>query len=303
MIGETLDSILAQTYIHWECIVVDDGSTDTTDEVLKKYEKSDPRFRFYHRPVDSPKGANTCRNYGFEVSKGEFINWFDDDDVMLPDFLKVKKDKFTESLDFVISSGYYVDSDLKKRKEMKIFQTEFLYRDYLKWDLELITNSVLFKKSYLIGKELFSNKIKRGQETELFLRLFYKVSKTNYCILEEYVFLYRQHEHTKTFKNAQYVNHYKESLAYIYIENLKRSVALNDLELINYLYQLLILMFLDGFRKNHFTLVRNVCEQLSKILFPFNKKTSLRILLYGYFLLFFKRRRRNIEQQLLKTKI
>ena len=55
LIGETLDSVLAQTYTHWECIVVDDGSTDATDEVLATYVEKDSRFQYHHRPKDRQK--------------------------------------------------------------------------------------------------------------------------------------------------------------------------------------------------------------------------------------------------------
>jgi len=82
LIGETLDSVLAQTYTHWECIVVDDGSSDSTSEILETYCKQDSRFQYHHRPIDKPKGANACRNYGFELSKGEYINWLDSDDLV-----------------------------------------------------------------------------------------------------------------------------------------------------------------------------------------------------------------------------
>ena len=48
IIGETLDSIIAQTYTNWECIVVDDGSSDNTAEVMAKYIVKDSRFRYYN---------------------------------------------------------------------------------------------------------------------------------------------------------------------------------------------------------------------------------------------------------------
>ena len=78
----TLDSILNQTYINWECILVDDGSTDDTLGVIKKYLFIDSRFKFYKRPFYIKKGANSCRNFGFSKISGEFIQWFDSDDIM-----------------------------------------------------------------------------------------------------------------------------------------------------------------------------------------------------------------------------
>lgn len=67
LIGETLDSVMAQTYTNWECIVVDDGSTDNTAELLVVYCNKDNRFQYHHRPKDRPKGANAYRNYGIDV--------------------------------------------------------------------------------------------------------------------------------------------------------------------------------------------------------------------------------------------
>ena len=90
LISETLDSILTQTYTHWECIVVDDGSDDSTAELLAGYCKKDARFQYHQRPNDRPKGANACRNYGFELCKGEYINWFDSDDLMGNCFMQEK---------------------------------------------------------------------------------------------------------------------------------------------------------------------------------------------------------------------
>ena len=90
LICETLDSVLAQTYENWECIIVDDGSTDDTKTVVSEYVKKDSRFQFHHRPINRPKGGNAARNFGYENSKGEYINWIDDDDIMLEDFIKIK---------------------------------------------------------------------------------------------------------------------------------------------------------------------------------------------------------------------
>ncbi|TVZ53387.1 glycosyltransferase family 2 protein [Dokdonia sp. Hel_I_53] len=88
LIGETLDSVLNQTYTNWECIVVDDGSTDHTIEIVRAFAKSDKRFKILERPKNRVKGANACRNFGYENSKGDYINWLDSDDLFSPNKLK-----------------------------------------------------------------------------------------------------------------------------------------------------------------------------------------------------------------------
>ena len=107
LIGETLNSLLAQTYKDWECIIVDDGSTDDTNNVVEEYVAQDNRFIFVYRPRDRRKGANACRNYGFEMSNGEYINWFDSDDIMLPNFLLEKVDAIQHyDSDYIISKTF-----------------------------------------------------------------------------------------------------------------------------------------------------------------------------------------------------
>ena len=74
LIGETLDSVLAQTYQNWECIIVDDGSSDSTDSLIATYKTIDVRFQYLHRTPEKIKGANACRNIGLGAAQ-EF-NYF-----------------------------------------------------------------------------------------------------------------------------------------------------------------------------------------------------------------------------------
>ena len=71
LIGETLDSIMLQTYDNWECIIVDDGSIDYTTELLEFYIKRDDRFKFFKRTKDYLSGGNGARNYGLNLAKGD----------------------------------------------------------------------------------------------------------------------------------------------------------------------------------------------------------------------------------------
>lgn len=89
LIEETLNSVLNQTYKDWECIVVDDGSNDNTEQVVNDFIAKDARFSFYNRPIDYPKGANACRNFGFEKATGDLINWLDSDDLLVTSHFKV----------------------------------------------------------------------------------------------------------------------------------------------------------------------------------------------------------------------
>jgi glycosyltransferase involved in cell wall biosynthesis len=89
LLAYTLDSIISQSFKDWECILVDDHSTDGSFEVMEMYQKKDPRFKAYKRPNELKKGANASRNFGFTKSIAATIKWFDSDDIMLPDHLNM----------------------------------------------------------------------------------------------------------------------------------------------------------------------------------------------------------------------
>lgn len=81
-LGRALDSLLVQSYKSWECLVIDDGSLDYTDELMDFYCERDPRIKLYSRSATRKKGASTCRNIGFEKSKGTYIQYLDSDDLL-----------------------------------------------------------------------------------------------------------------------------------------------------------------------------------------------------------------------------
>ena len=250
LIGETLDSVLAQTYTNWECIVVDDGSTDETEELVNNYIAKDLRFQYHHRPDKYSPGGNGARNFGFALSKGEFVQWFDDDDIMLENYLNSKVLAFNPLLELVICSGSYVKMNLSHIKLVNINLSTFLFKDYVFWQSQILTPSVLFRKSFLKNKILFSEKIFSGQETEFFSRLFFKLPSNTYFIINKPLFLYRQHSKTKSYERKVYNSKYKASKISVVNDNLDRSLLLNDIELINYFSNILINLFFGAIHNN-----------------------------------------------------
>jgi len=106
IIGQTLNSIISQNFRNWECIVVDDRSTDHIEELMDFYCEMDSRIHFYKGPSRLPKGANVCRNYGLEKSQGNYIQFFDSDDIMLPNSLELKISAIKKSgVDYIISKS------------------------------------------------------------------------------------------------------------------------------------------------------------------------------------------------------
>ncbi len=245
-IGETLDSIIAQTYRQWECIIVDDGSTDYIEELMEFYIEKESRIHFHKRPSHLLKGANACRNYGFSVSKGQYINWFDSDDIMLPGFLEKKIELFSDNIDMVICKGFYTNDSLKVDSESFLENTINLFKSFILWKSHLLTPCILFRRDFLDGVQKFDPKIHKGQEAEFFSRIFFKLSEESYNIIDEPLFYYRLHKGSSTMKNKTYIKEYKSSEAFIAIENLKRSIELKDLQLINHVYLKLLFLYFSA---------------------------------------------------------
>lgn len=173
LIGETLDSVLAQTYKNWECIVVHDGSTDFTDELLEFYCEKDSRIQYYHRPQDRPKGANACRNYGFEMCKGEYVMWLDSDDVLDKNYLQEKIELCSSKPDLVMSSYYYSSYDFKRSRVRRFdLLNENLFLAYVTDKIEVQIHSCLWNRKFLKGK-LFDESLYRFQDNDFNLRMFY----------------------------------------------------------------------------------------------------------------------------------
>lgn len=78
IISETIKSVIDQTYDRWELIIVDDGSTDKTKEVVEKFIKNDNRIRYIYQENSERSAA---RNNGIYNSKGDFICFIDSDDL------------------------------------------------------------------------------------------------------------------------------------------------------------------------------------------------------------------------------
>jgi glycosyltransferase involved in cell wall biosynthesis len=105
-IGQAIESLLAQSYSHWELIVVNDGSTDETPRIARAF--TDPRIRV----VDQPNGGEaSARNTALRHSRGEFVAFLDADDRYFPEHLELTAGFLLQNADCdaVYSDGYHCD--------------------------------------------------------------------------------------------------------------------------------------------------------------------------------------------------
>lgn len=203
LVAESLYSICSQTFSSWECIIVDDSSTDNSLDVLKSFEEKEKRIKVYSRPSSMKKGANSCRNYGLEMASGDYIHWFDSDDIAHPQYLEIslslinenKVDfcRFTRSTFKGDFSYKFKDEVISKINEVNHNQMEQI----LKNELSFNTCNVIWKRTSL-GQERFSEEIIYGDEWEFYPRLLAKGLKG--ISISNILFFGRKHENSTTFE-------------------------------------------------------------------------------------------------------
>jgi glycosyltransferase involved in cell wall biosynthesis len=180
-IDKTIDSILAQSYKNWECIIVDDGSTDETEAIVDKYIKQDTRIFYTKRPFSMIKGPSVCRNIGLTLAKGDYIQFFDDDDTMFTNMLECKINTILkENADVVVSPLQFFDvtSNQKTKENNIVAKQNSIIEDYILGNVSWYVSGPLWKKDFL--KISFDEKIQTLDDWDFNLRNLYLNPKTAY---------------------------------------------------------------------------------------------------------------------------
>ena len=185
LIGETLDSVLAQIYENWECIIVDDGSTDNSSEIIGNFVKKDSRFQYYHRPQNRRKGANACRNYGVEKSKSEYLIFLDSDDRLLDYCLQNRIAKTNEFPDYC----FWIFPMFVEEKNGGFVEKEITYQqnyliEFLSYRLQWQTMSTLWNKDFFIKISGFDESLPRLNDPDIHIKAMV-LSQTNFKVFNK----------------------------------------------------------------------------------------------------------------------
>ncbi|RMB57423.1 glycosyltransferase family 2 protein [Dokdonia sinensis] len=170
IIQKTLDSVIAQTFQNWECIIVDDGSTDQTVSLLKEIASQDSRFQIFQRDDSKLKGAPSCRNIGIENAVGDFIIFLDSDDTLEVDCLKSRVSYFekNEQDTFLVFPMGISTGDNIIKKEIRT-DTTFL-QDFLSYKLPWSIMSPIWKSEFVKSLKGFKEGYPRLNDPELMIR-------------------------------------------------------------------------------------------------------------------------------------
>lgn len=153
-ISEAIDSILAQTYPHFELIIIDDASTDNTQEMIAQY--NDNRIKCITRSICTNSGS-LARNDGLKIAQGDLIAIADSDDVSLPDRFEKQVHHFQTYPNIDLLGGAMIRTNehgrpIDRPKGRPIYKQAYKYRQALLKDRLVIFNPTLMFKKHVLDK-------------------------------------------------------------------------------------------------------------------------------------------------------
>ncbi|MEP3836603.1 MAG: glycosyltransferase [Algibacter sp.] len=155
-LAETLESVYKQTYVHWECLIVNDGSTDKTEEVAKNWAVKDDRFIYITQPN---LGVSVARNTGITLSKGSIVLCLDADDLISKDYIQLAIAAFLQNPSL---SLVYSEAEKFGEKRGKWILPEYSLQRMA--ESNIIFNAAFFKKEDWKRVGGYDEKMKEGLE-------------------------------------------------------------------------------------------------------------------------------------------
>lgn len=200
-IQEAINSVIAQTYTNWELIIIDDGSTDSTSEIIINNCNQDLRVKYFYQENGKQGRA---RNLGLYHARGPYIAFLDADDLWLPEKLEIQLEEIkAKNVDLVFANSYVFNNNNISDRSMKINILNRIFKgeEALKLFLEINRIpilTVLVKKEKIILVDGFSEKlvIQNAEDYHLWLKML--ISGFVFYGSEKTLASYRDHSESST---------------------------------------------------------------------------------------------------------
>ena len=166
-IEETIISVINQTYLCWELIIIDDNSTDKTVDIVRHYQDKDDRIILHIKNPSIKKGPTFSRNIGLGLSKGKYIIYLDSDDLLNENCLQQRVSVFENHKDcsFLVfpqktsSNDKRFDNKIINKTTQESFLNRFLKLSPESLDVPWLNTAVIWEYKAIIDNQLFNNKI------------------------------------------------------------------------------------------------------------------------------------------------
>jgi UDP-glucose:(glucosyl)LPS beta-1,3-glucosyltransferase len=199
-ICKTVESVLQQTYSNYQVLIVNDGSTDNTvDVITKKFGNS-----LSIKVITTPNGGvSKARNIGIEYAEGEYLCFLDSDDKLEPTFLETLVEQINKNKVDVQLCGYYKHYANAVEKLPKSSDCQRILSQYLLGDMSFHIGSMLISKSFLDKTNIRFNPNLRLAEDILFICQILSVAKLNIYLSYLYHHQYREGSLTTSIWNKE----------------------------------------------------------------------------------------------------
>lgn len=195
----TLDSVLSQTFTDLEVLCVDDGSTDKSKQILKRYEKQDARLKVFRQKNG---GGSAARNLGLRHASGEYVMFLDSDDLYEMDIINQAYGRAIETGADIVYYNFarFVGKPSKMAVVNKVVPTGELgyftkdtYADRFFNDFAIITWNKLIKRSVIVDNNLkFNTKLSHNHDVDFSVRLM--LAAESYYWLNKVGYYYRYND-------------------------------------------------------------------------------------------------------------
>lgn len=186
-LDECLQSVLDQTYQNWECIIINDGSPDHTEQVAKKWTATDSRFKYIFQ---NNSGVSVARNHGIEKALGKWILPLDGDDKIHHNYLELAEKEFVNNYTIIYCNAEFIGS-LTGKWDLPEFKIEEF----------LLSNSIFctafFKKEDWILVNGYDEEMQEGHEDYDFWVSILS-NKLSVFKINDVLFYYRIKEESRT---------------------------------------------------------------------------------------------------------
>ena len=213
-LDECLQSVLDQTYQDWECIIVNDGSPDNTEQVAKKWVERDSRFKYFYKENG---GLSSARNFGIKKSEGDWIQFLDCDDYISNEKFEIIFNIPNSShYDILISNFFGYNNELVL-PHCKLEEVDFSLKSILEeWDIKFTIpiHCAVIRKD-IFGMVAFNESLKAKEDFLFWVDVFKLFPKV--IFINEYLNFYRIHGKNMTLDYTHMITN--KLLAYKLIHN------------------------------------------------------------------------------------
>lgn len=287
LISECLDSVITQTYSNWECIVVDDGSTDNTWDILEDYTSKDKRIKIVKRNRE-PKGANVCRNIGITKAKGEHLVFLDSDDLLAPWAFNERVQYFLSNpnLDVLLSNGLQFNAAEQKLIDYTaLFGECNVLNHFLKLQMVVPITSPTWKSTFIKKNKLnWDERLPCWQDVDFAIQAFSQKPEAEWADITPDYFIRKEFDFNAITSHKNIISKVVSNF-YTYekwiINDKNRSVLENYFPdyILRKLEYLLSKMELDLIMSNHSELIKtHLGNRTVSYLKLYNKTRNIRII-------------------------